>query len=144
MALRIRQVPDDSTISGTQTRHEPRGLQDDLLVGMVASAAGTTDRRDLPSAIFGVPRAWHNSTGPAYPAVEHVCRRRSARGGWLVDGVFRAHARRECLAISSGIPLDARDRDLWRDCLDRAATGNAGGARGARAPALCRVHDRAF
>jgi len=142
MAGRIREIPDHSAIPRAQPWHEPRRLQDNLLVGMVAPAAGKTDGRGLPFAISRIPRVRHYSAGPARAVVEYFCRGRGARCGWLVDGFVRPHAGRERLAISSCVSPDSRHRDLWGHRLDRAATDNAKSGRGVRAPALFRAGDR--
>src|SRR5262245_36992179 len=51
MAGRVREIPDDPAIPGAPPRHEPGRFQGHLLVGVVASPAGTPDRRCFSSAL---------------------------------------------------------------------------------------------
>ena len=65
MAGRVRQIQDDPAIPRAQSRHEPRRVQDHLLVGVVASAAGAPDRRGIPAAVPVVPVARRDRAPPA-------------------------------------------------------------------------------
>ena len=91
-------------------------VQDHLLVGMDAPAAGARDRRGVPAAVSAFPVARRHPAAAAPAAVDYFCRRRRARRGRLVDGVvgpFR-HAH-QGLAIPAGVPYDAGLRDLCGD-----------------------------
>ena len=57
LAGRVQGLSGDPAIPGTQPRHEPRRVQDDLLVGMDAPAAGALDRRRVPAAVPLFPLA---------------------------------------------------------------------------------------
>ena len=111
-------------------------VQDHLLVGMDAPAAGARDRRGVPAAVSVVPVARRDPAAAAAAAVDDLRRRRRARRGRLVDGVVgpRRHARQR-VAIPAGVPSDACLRDLRRDPVDRAADCAARPARSAVAAA---------
>ena len=86
LAGRIREVSGDPAIPRAQPRHEPRPVQGDLLVGMVAPAAGAHDRRGVPAAVpVFLWRGWIPPPLRA-AAVDDLRRRRVARRGRLVDG----------------------------------------------------------
>ena len=96
LAGRIREIPGHPAIPRTQPRHEPRRVQDDLLVGMDAPAAGALDRRGVPAAVsvfscarLGSAAACARGCGRFSAAAR--CSARSA-GGWC---------RRACRARAS-------------------------------------------
>src|SRR5664279_1165473 len=144
MAGRIREIPRDPAIPQTQPRHEPGAVQGDLFVGMDAPAAGARDRGGVPAAVSVFPGARLDSAAAATAAMDHLCRRRRARRGRLVDGGLgprRQHAD-QGLAIPAGVSYDAGLRGLCRHRLDRAADRAADAGRGAQAPAPRRLGDR--
>ena len=79
----------------------------------------------------------------ARAAVGDLRRRRAARRGRLVDGVVRPRRLRprQRVAISAGVPSDARLRDLRGGPVDRAADRAAAAGRGAAAAAHRRAGD---
>ena len=69
-----------------QPRHEPRRVQDHLLVGVVAPAAGAAGRRRIPAAVSVLSLARLDRAAAARAAVDDLrlrrrCSARSA-GGW--------------------------------------------------------------
>src|SRR5262245_63698491 len=79
MAGRIREIPDDPAIPGPQPGHEPGRFQGHLLVGMVASLAGTPDRRCFSSAILVFSLARRDSRNHARAPVGDFWRWRRDR-----------------------------------------------------------------
>ena len=144
LAGRIRQVQGHSAIPRTQCGNEPRGFQDDLLVGVDASRAGAAGRRRVPASAALVPVARPGRAAPARPAADHLLPRRRARRGRLVDGRLRAERPRQRVAISAGVPPDAGLRHLRRRAVDRAEpdharAGRRAGAGSVRARWCCSV-----
>ena len=84
---------------------------------------GAHHRRGVPAAVSVFPVARLGAAAPEDAAVDHVRRRRLSRRGRLVDGVVGAGRlrTRQRVAISPGLPSDARLRDLLRRAVDRAA-----------------------
>src|SRR5476649_1269273 len=78
MASRVNQVSGDPAIPRAQPRHDPRPVQDDLLVGMVTPDVGARDRRGVPAAVFGILVARLDSAKPTLAAVGNLHRGRFA------------------------------------------------------------------
>src|SRR5262245_6666770 len=74
VAGRIREIPDDPAIPGTQRRHEPGCFQGHLLVGMVASRPGTPDWGCFSSAILVFSLVWRSCSHLARATVVDVLR----------------------------------------------------------------------
>ena len=139
VAGRVRKISGHSAIPRTQRRHEPCRVQDDLLVGMDASAARPADRRGVPVAVPVVSLARIGGAGAAPAAVVHFRARRAARRSRLVDGRVRPRRSRRGLAIPAGDASHPRLRDLCRADLDgaaarRATVGSRACAHSLRAP----------
>ncbi len=116
----VRQVPADPAVPRTQPRHEPGRVQNHLLVGVEPSPAGAAGRRGVPVAVSVFSLARLDRAGLEGAAVDAVRRRRAARRRRLVDGVVGSRRPGQRVAISPGVPSDARLRDLCGDPLDRA------------------------
>src|SRR5262249_59022163 len=69
VAARIREIPGDPAIPRAQPGHEYRGVQDDLLVGMGASAARPTDRHRVSAPVPVLSVAGLGLRGLAGPAM---------------------------------------------------------------------------
>src|SRR5512133_3223667 len=87
---------------------------------MDAPAAGAARRGRVPSSVYLVSLARLGRAAAARAAVDDFRSRRSARRDRLVDGRLRPLRARERVAVSLGVPLDARLCDLRRDRLDGA------------------------
>ena len=121
----VRQVQGDPAVPRTQSRDGIGGVQDDLLVGMVAQPAGAPGRCGVPCAVSHFPVARLDRAAAEVAAVAAVRLRRAARRGRLVDGVVWSRRSRERVAISARLSPDARLRDLCRHPVDRAAAVRA-------------------
>ena len=121
LAGRVRKISGHSAIPRAQCRHEPRCVQDDLLVGMDASSARPADRRGVSAAVCLVSVARLGRAGAAAAALVHFRAWRAAGRGRLVDGCFRPCRAHRSLAIPAGDASHSRLRDLRGTDLDRAA-----------------------
>ena len=128
MAGRVRQVQDNPAVPRAQPRHELRRVQDHLLVGVGAPAAGArwSARRSCCRSCFFCGAAGSS------PASRRGCGRCSALGAllgavgwWMVSSGLagRVSVSQYRLALSS----DARLRDLCGDPVDRARLDGARG-----------------
>ena len=138
LAGRVRQVPADPAIPRAQPRHEPRPVQDHLLVGVEPPAAGAAGRRGVPAAVPALSlarldRAALCSCGCGRCSAPARCS--GAVGWWMVSSGLAGR-----VSVSQyrlGLPPDARLRDLRGDPVDRARprrrAAGAGAAPAARA-----------
>ena len=123
MAERVREISGHPAIPRTQSRHEPRRVQDDLLVGVDAPADRPDDRRGIPAAVFVVPVARLDRARNARPALGDFRAWRASRRRRLVDGRFRSRRSRRGFAISAGDASGSCLRHLRGAALDGAALG---------------------
>src|SRR5260370_4659682 len=86
LAERIREVQGHPAVPRAPSGNEPRRLQDDLLVGMDASAAGAPRGWRVPRSFSLVSLARLDRPAPARTILAHFCARRDARCARLVDG----------------------------------------------------------
>ncbi len=114
VAGRVRRLQADSAIPRAQRGHDAQPVQDDLLVGVDASAARAHRRHGVPAAVPLLSLARHDPEASQMAPVGHLRRRRRAWRGRLVDGVLgaRRHQSRQRVAVPAGIPPDARLRHL--------------------------------
>ena len=86
VAGRIREIQSHPAISRTQSRDEPRAIQDDLLVGMGPPLARPHDRCGVPAAVSLFSLARLDRTALAHAALGDLRARRGAgrqsAGGW--------------------------------------------------------------
>ena len=123
----IRKISGHSAIPRAQSRHEPRRVSDDLLVGMGAPAARSRDRRRVSPAIPVVSLARRRRAGFAPAIMVHFRARRTARRGRLVDGRLRPCRARRGFAIPAGDASPPRVPDLCRADLDGVALARTRG-----------------
>ncbi len=104
---------------------------------MGAPAAGALDRRGVPAAVPGFPLARRGAAALAPAAVDDLRRRRFSRavGWWMVSSGLAGSGRVSVSPVPARVSSHARDRDLRRRAVERAADRAAAAKRGAGAAA---------
>ena len=126
MAGGIREVPDDSAIPAAQPRHDPRRVQDHLLVGMESPAARPAHWRGISAAVPVVPVARMGRPQARPGARRHIRPWRAARRGRVVDGGVGPHRTGQRVAISPRVSPDPGLPHLCRAAVGRRAHHRAG------------------
>ncbi len=112
LASGVRGLPEDPGIYRDQSRHEPRGVQIHLLVGMGASLPRALHRPRLPAAVHRLlDRRLHPAQAHA-PAPWPIRPRRPARRARLVHGEKRARRPHRCQPVPARRPFRRGRPDL--------------------------------